>query len=79
VASLLDEVVDVKRRYGALLLALMHHGVSRAEASDVAMLGLPSEHAKAMAVRMRDTWPSSGVTEEVKPGEAGTAQGEGGG
>jgi len=76
VASLLEEAVDVKRTYGALLLALMHHGVSRAEASDVAMHGLPSAHARGMAEHMRDTWPpaprpnapggSFGVTEEVK-------------
>jgi len=59
VASLLEEVVDVKQTYGALLLALMRHGVSRAVASDVAMHGLPSEHAKAMAKHMRDTWPAS--------------------
>lgn len=57
VASLLDEVVGVKRTYGALLLALLHGGVSRAVASDVAMHGLPSARAKAMATRMRDTWP----------------------
>ena len=73
------EVGDVKRTYGALLLALMHHGVSRAKAFDVAMHGLPSAHARAMAVCMRDTWPSSGLAEEVNPGEAGNAQGEGGG
>ena len=58
VREMLEEVVDVKRTYGALLLALMHHGVSRAEASDVAMHCLPTEHAKAMAVRMRETWPA---------------------
>jgi len=61
VASLLEEVVDVKRTYGALLLALMHHGVSRAEASDVAMHGLPSAHARGMAERMRDTWPAASL------------------
>lgn len=59
VASLVDEVVDVKLTYRALLLALMHHGTSRAVAPDVAMHGLPSEHARAMAKRMRDTWPAS--------------------
>ena len=74
VASLVNEVVDVKRTYGALLLALMHHGVSRAVASDVAMHGLPSEHAKALAVRMRDTWPAP---PSPKPPQESDAPGRG--
>ena len=71
VASLLEEVVDVKHTYSALLIALMHHGVSRADASDVAMHYLPTEHAKAMASRMRDTWPA-----DPSPPSADLAGGE---
>ena len=59
VATLLDEVVDVKRTFGALLLTLAHRGISRRMAAHLAMHGLPSMGAKAMAVRMRDTWPAA--------------------
>jgi len=59
VANLLDEVVTVKRTFGRLLLTLAHCGISRDMAALLAMHGLPSEEAKAMAVRMRDTWPAA--------------------
>ena len=57
VVSLLEEVVDVKRTYAAVLLTLVRLSKSRSWSSDVAMHGLPSERAKALAARMRDTWP----------------------
>ena len=58
VASLLEECEEVKRTFRALLLALAHRGVPRAQvAADLAMHGLPDARAKAMAVRMRNTWP----------------------
>jgi len=61
VAFLPEEVVDVKRTYGALLLSLLHRGGSRAVAPDVAMHGLSSEgaEAKAKAMRMGVTWPAA--------------------
>ena len=58
VASLLEEVVDVKRTFGALVLTFAHRGISWDLAADLAMHGLPCEEAKAMAERMRDTWPA---------------------
>ena len=58
VATLLDEVVAVKRTFGALLLTLAHRGISQDMAAQLAMHGLPNKEAKAMAVRMRDTWPA---------------------
>ena len=54
VLDLLEEVVDVKRTFGALLLAFFYRGVS---GSDLAMRGLRDGRARAMAARMRDTWP----------------------
>ena len=56
----LNEVVDVKRTFGALLLAFLHHGVSRSDAADLAMRGLRDDRARAMAARLRDTWPGAG-------------------
>jgi len=52
-------VVDVKRTYAAVLLTLVRLSKSRSWSSDVAMHALPSERAKALAARMRDTWPGS--------------------
>jgi len=57
VVTLLEEVVDVKRAYAALLLTLRHLGVPSTPAAELAFHGLPSERAKAMARRMRKTWP----------------------
>ena len=57
VVSLLEEVVNVKRTYAAVLLTLVRLSKSRSWSSDVAMHALPSERAKALAARMRDTWP----------------------
>ena len=59
VATLLEKVVAVKRTFGALLLTLAHRGISRRMAAHLAIHGLPSKGAKAMAVRMRDTWPAA--------------------
>jgi len=59
VASLLEEVVAVKGTFAALLLTFLHRGISRHMAAHLAMHGLPSEGAKAMAVRMRDAWPAA--------------------
>ena len=57
VLHLLEEVVDMKRRFGALLLAFLHRGVSRSDAAGLAMRGLRDDRARDMAARMRDTWP----------------------
>jgi len=57
--GLLVEVVDIKRTFGALLLAMAHFGFPKAEAALLAMHGLPSDRAKALATRMRDTWPAA--------------------
>ena len=57
VLHLLEEVVDVKRTFGALLLAFLHRGVSGSGAESLAMRGLRDGRARAMAARMRDTWP----------------------
>ena len=59
VVPMLEEVVDVKRTYAAVLLTLVRLSKSRSWSSDVAMHGLPSERAKALAARMRDTWPAA--------------------
>ena len=58
VAFVLEEVVAVKRTFGALLLTFAHRGISRNLAALLAMHGLPGEEAKAMARRMRATWPA---------------------
>ena len=57
VLQMLEEVVDVKRTFGALLLAFLHCGLSRSEAAGLAMRGLRDGGARDMAARMRDTWP----------------------
>jgi len=54
---MLNEVVDTKRTFGALLLAFLHRGVSRSDAAGLAMRGLRDDRARDMAARMRDTWP----------------------
>ena len=59
VVSLLEEVVNVKRTYAAVLLTLVRLSESRSWSSDVAMHSLPSERAKALAAHMRDTWPAA--------------------
>ena len=56
----LNEVVDVKRTFGALVLAFLHRGVSGSGAESLAMRGLRDGRARAMAARMRDTWPLQG-------------------
>ena len=53
----LEEVVHVKQTFGALLLALLHRGVSRSDAAGLAMRGLRDDRAREMAKRLRDTWP----------------------
>jgi len=58
VASLLEEVVAVKRTFGALLLTFVHRDISWDMAAHLAMHGLADERAKAMATRMRNTWPT---------------------
>jgi len=57
VLQMLEEVLDIKRTFGALLLAFLHCGLSRSEAAGLAMRGLRDDRARAMAARMRDTWP----------------------
>jgi len=57
VLHLLEEVVDIKQTFGALLLAFLHCGLSRSEAAGLAMRGLRDGGARDMAARMRDTWP----------------------
>ena len=58
VASRLEEVVAVKRTFGALQLTLAHRGIFRDMAAHLAMHGLADERAKAMARRMHNTWPT---------------------
>ena len=58
VAFLLEEVVDVERTFTAVLLTLVRLSKSRFW-SDVAVHALPSERAKALATRMRDTRPAA--------------------
>ena len=73
---LLEEVVDIKRTFSTLLLVLASRGVDRADAADLAMLGFSSDHAKAMAKRMRDTWPPAPPLNE--PRQAAGQAGQGG-
>ena len=51
----LEEVVVIKETFGSLVLALACCGVPRAEASDLAMHGLPTAQRRC-AEAMRDAW-----------------------
>ena len=57
---MLNEVVDTKRTFGALLLAFLHRGVSRSDAAGLAMRGLRDDRARAVAARLRAAWPGAG-------------------
>ena len=58
VASLLEEVVAMKRTFGALLLTFVHRGIFRRMAAHLAMHGLADARAKALAAHMRNTLPT---------------------